>query len=307
MNNSGLEYAIELLPLKLHKAIMFCSQKKMIDEIRLCVNKPFCITILSKPYMLSENGRITEKISEALIVDSDDIDFSFKAACQHSVYSFENQIAKGFITTKGANRVGISGTAVIKDNKVFSLKNINSLNIRISRQVIGCAQKVYDSVFENKAVSLLIAGKPSSGKTTLLRDLSRILGNSHRISIIDRRNEICSVFDGIPYNDTGTFCDIFTMYPDGEDIMSAIKSMSPEYLICDEIGTKADLNLLLFSINSGVKLICTTHAGSLEDALNREYITPLIKRGVFDKAIYINRDGNSFSVAQKMDLSEDIQ
>ncbi len=305
MKNSGLDYAVDLLPLKLRKAIAFCSQKAMIDEIRLTTNKPISVTILSKPYMLSEKGQITDELSDALIVTSEDIDFSFKSACQHSVYSFENQISQGFITTKGANRVGICGTAVIKDGKVYSLKDINSLNIRISRQVKGCAQEVFDSVFKSGVQSLLISGKPSSGKTTLLRDLSRILGNKHRISIIDRRNEICSVFEGIPQNDTGFFCDIFTMYPFDTDVICAIKAMSPEFLICDEIGTKDDVNSLLYSVNSGVKLICTTHAGSLKQAVNRKYIFPLIECGVFDKAIYIERKGNSFAITEEMEFSGD--
>lgn len=305
MKNTGLDYAIDLLPLKLQKAIAFCSQKDLIDEIRLSVNKPFSITILSKPYMINENGQITDEISKALIITNEDIDYTFKSACQHSVYSFENQISQGFITTKGANRVGISGTAVIKDGRVYSLKDINSLNIRISRQIKGCAQELFDSVFVNGAKSLLVAGKPSSGKTTLLRDLARIIGNRHRISVIDRRNEICSVFEGVPQNDTGFFCDIFTMYPFDTDVICAIKAMSPEFIICDEIGTKDDLNSLLYSLNSGVKLICTAHAGSLKQAINRKYILPLIECKVFDTAIYIERKGNSFEITEKREFCGD--
>lgn len=302
LNESGFEKAVEILPQKLKSAVMRCQQRPLVDEIRLCSNKPLCVSILSKPYMLCHNGQITQNICEAVIVTEEDVDFSFKSACRYSVYSFEEQISQGFITIEGGNRVGISATAVTYDNKIHTLKDINCLNIRIARQVKGCAQNLYEKI---QSRSILIAGKPSSGKTTLLRDLARILGNSHRISIIDRRNEICAVSAGIAQFDTGVFCDIFTMYPQGAAIEAAIRAMSPEFLICDEIGTKEDLSSLLYAVNSGVKLICTTHSGSISEAVKRKYITPLIAQNSFDCAVCIRRNNREFEIVDYIDFNGD--
>ena len=199
----------------------------------------------------------------------------------------------------GGNRIGICGTAVIKNDKVETIKDISSLNIRVARQIIGCADEIYARLFRTQIQSVLIVGVPSSGKTTILRDLCRQLGQVRKISIIDERNELSATVNGMPQNDVGTCSDIFNSYPKAEGIITAIRVMSPEIIVCDEIGGEEDVIALQNAIHSGVKIIATAHAGSISEARNRAGLSKLINLGAFDSITLL---GTGNKIGQLMDI-----
>lgn len=289
MNNetSKLDFTYDLLSPKIRNAIFSISEMERvrIQEIRMRLNKKLTITAFGKEYFVTKDSRLMTNQDLGIDISEDDIDFTYKRAFKNSLHSFQREISRGYITISGGNRIGFCGTAVLnpaKDYQIETVKNISSINIRIAREIFGVSQKIYEKAFSNGIASLIIAGPPSSGKTTILRDICRILGNEYRLSIIDERNEIAAVENAVAQNNVGMFSDIFNSYNKYEGIMTAVKVMSPMILVCDEIGSKEDLKALEYAINSGVKLIATCHAQDFEQLKHRTIISKLLKEKVFD-------------------------
>lgn len=258
-----------------------------INEIRLRTNRPISISSFGKNYYVTENGGLTTHKTLGIISRKDDINECFRAICDYSIHSYKNEISEGFITLEGGNRVGICGTAVLSGQCVETLKYINGLNFRIAGQVVGCSEEICNRLYDTNIVSLLIIGPPLSGKTTILKDMCRILGEKYKISVIDERSEISAVYHGVSQNDIGTLTDVFDGYPKGEGITSAVRVMSPEIIICDEVGGKKDCEAILDSINSGVKFIASVHGSSIEEILKRSNIAKLISNGIFQYGVLL--------------------
>lgn len=257
-----------------------------IQEIRLRVNKPLSVMCGFKPSFITQNGNITCNPTNAVIVTEQELNQCFQAVCQYSVHSFKREICEGFVTLKGGHRVGLCGTTVIHNGSIENIKNISSLNFRISHQIKGCAEKLYNQVFSHGLCNILIAGAPMSGKTTLLRDITRVIGNKYKTSVIDERGEIAAVWNGIPQNDVGTNTDVFDSYPKSDGISAAVRVMSPQVIVCDEIGGENDIEAVKYASYCGVYVVATIHATT---------ITELVKRtgtDIFDKIIFLSEKGN---------------
>lgn len=217
-----------------------------------------------------------------------DIADCFAELCRYSVHSFSREIAQGFITIDGGHRVGIGGTAVLDGCRVEAVRDISSLNIRIARQVRGCAAELYSRVFSGGLKSLLLAGKPMSGKTTLLRDLARILGERYRVTLIDSRNELSATVQGLPTLDVGENTDVLCGFPKGEGMLLALRSLSPQVIICDEIGD--DFDAVEQCLFCGVKLVAAAHADSLAQLSRRVGVSRLLP--LFDAAVSLGERGS---------------
>lgn len=280
---------MELLPGELAQPVGMIPQleRVRIQEIRLRSGKFLTATVFDKEYFIRSDGKLVSSDEQAVKVTHDNIETLMKRALQFSVHSYSKEISAGYMTVAGGCRVGFCGTAVVSRAQgvgIETVKNISSVNIRIAREVVGSADELMRSVFSAGVKSLLIIGVPSSGKTTILRDLCRSLGRTNRLSIIDERNEIAAVSDGQASNDVGTLSDVFTSYEKYDAIMTAVRVMSPAVLVCDEIGSKEDMRALEYAVNSGVRLIATTHAPDYDQAKRRSGVSKLIKDKVFDYA-----------------------
>ncbi len=285
---TGIFEAIELLPNNISNIVRSCLKLNDIDEIRLRLNKPISISAYGKNIFLHNDGAIGELDSDVLYASDSDIEHTFKSAFSYSLHSYSKELASGYVTSKGGNRIGVCGTAVLNSNDVNSvdtLKYISSVNIRISREITGCAQKVVDIC--GLSSSVLIIGPPSSGKTTLLRDLSRLIGSAYKVSLIDELNEISATYKNEAFCDIGLLTDVFVGYPKHIGITTAIKVMSPSVLIVDEIGTNEDIKALNYAINSGVRLVTAIHSDSLENTKQKPEIAKLISIGAFDYAVVL--------------------
>lgn len=216
-----------------------------------------------------------------------DINDCFQELCRYSVHSFSREIAEGYITLPGGHRAGFCGTAVMKDGRLETLRDISSIDLRLAREVHGCAAELHRAAFSGGAVSLLLCGRPMSGKTTLLRDLARILGTSRRVALIDSRSELAAANGGAPMLDVGENTDVLSGYPKREGIMTALRVLSPEYIICDEIGGDADA--VAECMHCGVKLIATAHGGSMDELRRRPDTAGLLP--MFDAAAVIAEKG----------------
>lgn len=284
---SKLSYAMALLPDRLEAAALSAGQgeREKITELRLRRGRSISAVLYGREYFLTYDGRFMNSTEGAVEVTAEDISQVFTRAFRGSVHSFPREMAQGYITCEGGNRVGFCGTAVSdRSGEVTSVKDISSINIRVAREVIGCAEPIFDRAFSGGLASLVIASPPCGGKTTVLRDLCRLLGERRRVSIIDERGELASVYDGEPQNDVGARSDIFNAYDKSSAVVTAVKVMSPDVLICDEIGAKGDLEALEYALNSGVRLVCTCHAADFDDLKKRPAVGRLMKQGYFDFA-----------------------
>lgn len=290
----SFDAAAEILcdELKAVAALIPEKKKAGIQEIRLRIGKPVTLTDGTSAMFVEGSGRILYSMSDkAFIATRRNVFDTFRRLCGYSVYSCQDEIRNGFITVKGGHRVGLCGTASVKDGRISAVSDISSLNIRISRQIIGCADELIKGLCPLGG-GVLIVGAPSTGKTTLLRDLARSLsiGSGCRImrtAVIDERGELSGTYQGTAFNDLG-LCDILNGYPKGEGIIHAVRALSPQVIICDELGTEEDCRAVSQGFNSGAAVIASIHASSLEELYRRPQTEALLKTGAFRTAVVLS-------------------
>ncbi len=267
--------------------------KDNIQEIRLRVNKPVSLSCGKLSYYITDKSFTADLFTNLkyMRVTREEITEIFTKACTYSVYNRQNEISRGFITINGGHRMGISGTAVYGRSELVNIKDISSLNIRISREFIGCSKELF-SQLQSDLSGMLICGKPCSGKTTLIRDIARVLSLdcNKKVCVVDSRNEISSSFRGEVQNDLGN-CDVFTMYNKTDAIEHAVRNMSPDYVVCDEIVTKEEVSAISRGINSGVHFIATVHCSSVSELVNKPLFRELLTLDGFENAVILkNRE-----------------
>ncbi len=268
--------------------------KNQTQELRLRVNKPVSVCCTNGVYFLSQYGRVVcYPGSDMIIADKLDIDESFRNICSYSIYSHQNEIKNGYITLCGGHRVGISGTAVYHDGDVTGMRDVSSINIRIAREITGSANELFRTLNGSITAGLLLAGAPASGKTTILRDIARqlssgVCGNIKKVTVVDERGELSGTYLGIPQNDLGFCSDVLNGYPKSVGIMQAIRSLSPEFIVCDELGGSEEVKAVEQGLNAGVSIISSIHAGSIEEFLKRKQAVALLETGAFGSIVMLS-------------------
>lgn len=290
-------------------------QGENIEEIRLRINKPLIINGNQKDYFYNEKAKkLDRNMDKAYIVTKEDLEQTFQSICKYSIHSFMDDIKKGFITLRGGHRVGIVGKAIVENGNIENIKHISSLNIRISKEVKNCSDKVMDHIIKSstKINNTIIISPPQCGKTTLLRDIVRNLSNGTEkynfrgvnVALIDERNEIAGSYLGIPQMDVGIRTDIIETCPKDVGIMMVLRSMSPNVIVTDEIGTEKDIKALYTALNGGVGLITTVHGDSIEDIRNRKELNNLLDEELFKKVILLSAKRGPGTVEKIYDLQE---
>ncbi|MGL5640632.1 MAG: stage III sporulation protein AA [Paraclostridium sp.] len=286
-----------------------------IEEIRLRIKKPLIINANNKDYFYNKktNDLDTKNLS-SYEVTKEDIEQTFQLMCKYSIHSFIDDIKKGFITLKGGHRVGIVGKVIIEDGQVKNIKHISSLNIRVSREVIDCSEKVLNHIIKNsqEVNNTLIISPPQCGKTTLLRDIVRNIssGNKKRgfngikVALIDERNEISGSYLGVPQMDVGIRTDIIETCPKDIGIMMLLRAMSPNVIVTDEIGSEKEIKALYTALNGGVSLITTVHGDSIDDIKERKELNKLLDKELFKKVIILSAKDGPGTVEKIYDLEE---
>ena len=224
------------------------------------------------------------------LISSNDILEIMQKICEYSIYSYQNQIAEGYITVKGGHRIGITGTCVVENGKVINIKYINSLNFRIARQVVGAANNIFPEIINGISIyNTLIVSPPGFGKTTILKDLIRKLSMSlFNVGVVDERSEIAAMFKGVPQNDLGKMVDVIENIPKSIGIKMLIRSMAPQIIIADEIGKKEDVEAINYAFCSGVKGIFTCHGANYNDFIKNPYMKEIINLNIIDKIIILS-------------------
>lgn len=300
--------AIGCLSTAIYKRLMPLSQRlcKSVQEIRLRVNRPLTLVCPDVTYYVTSQGGLTSTPIEntMLIVSRSDISDTFHNICNYSVYTRQNEIINGFVTIHGGHRAGICGTAVMCDGKITNIRDISSINVRIAREHRGCAKKLSDRL-ENLSGGVLICGAPCSGKTTVLRDLARIISTDMKrnVSLIDERGELAGTSSCVFQNDIG-FCDVFDGYKKSEAMLQAVRSMAPDIIMCDEIGSDDDIYAIEHSVNCGVLVIATVHAANETELRRKKNILSILKTGAFSKLVFLSSKYSPGEITKILDVGE---
>lgn len=286
------EEILKVLPQNISKLIKDILLEKQVQEIRIKIDKPIIINLakgeILLPYVVKE-----EDMKQILVKISN-----------YSLYAYEEEIKQGYITIRGGHRIGIAGECVLVKGEIRTIRNISSINIRICREVIGCSNELMKYIsYNDRVYNTLIVSPPKCGKTTILRDIARnisegmpIIGlRGKKVSIIDERSEIAACYNGVPQLNIGVRSDVLDNCLKREGMIMAIRSLSPDILICDEIGTKGDIEALNMAFNSGVNVVVTIHGYNIEDIYNRNIFKDLLDNKILERIVILsnrNKVGN---------------
>ncbi len=294
-----MESVFAFLPKNIAEKLQHIPPNEMqeLEEIRLRINRPLELTMKGKVQFIN------------YLIKADDAVHLLNKISHFSMYTLEEELRRGYITIEGGHRVGLAGKVILEGGDVKAIRDISSFNIRIAREQIGIANKLIPRLYQNSWFHTMIIGPPQTGKTTLLRDLARIISSddrngrfrAHKVGIIDERSEIAGSVNGIPQMTFGPRVDVLDACPKSAGMMMMIRSMSPDVLIVDEIGRKEDVEAIMEAVNAGIKLIVTVHGHSLEDIRKRPTIKPILEMEIFQRFIELNRKNGPGSVASIRD------
>ena len=256
-----------------------------LQEIRLRAGYPIILFYKNKERILPMNG--TERIIR------ETLDY----VSNYSLYAYENELRQGFITIEGGHRIGMAGQVIIEDRKIKNLKQISSLNVRISHEILNCADKLFPYITHNKQMyHTLIISPPRCGKTTLLRDLIRQISDGNKwvkgctVGVVDERSELAGCYHGIPQNQMGMRTDVLDGCPKADGMLMLVRSMSPQVIAVDEIGAPEDVQAIKYAMHCGCKMIATVHGDSLEEIQRKPLFEQLFKEQCFDRYVVLKNE-----------------
>ena len=255
-----------------------------ITEIRIRRGAPLCVTLLNH----NGNSRSFSNCELGIVTDDNMMKNVMAALTDDALYLHENTLKDGYITAQGCYRVGVIGRAVCEADRIVSLQSVDGINIRLWREITRIADEIYRYIEKNGfSVSVLILSLPGMGKTTVLRDLAISLTQRYpnkKVALIDSRSEVAT-----PRMASLSHLDIMKNYPKARGIEIATRVMSPEYILCDEIGMLDEIDSMALLQQSGVPAIMTAHAGSVDDLMTKAVFRTWHERRVFD--LYVKIEG----------------
>lgn len=291
----------QILPLSIREVIQSLPRTILgsLEEIRIRQNRPLEVITSEQSWFVSRNRQLNMTPKESILPNREECIKLLNLLSNHSLYAMEEELRRGYVTIEGGHRVGLAGKVVVEQGRVKHLREVTGFNIRIAREVRGVGEALLPIIFESNEIlhNVLIVSPPQCGKTTLLRDLARLIStgdekrySSRKIGIVDERSEIAGCVGGVPQHDVGPRTDILDACPKAEGMMMMIRSMSPEVMIVDEIGRLEDLYAMHEAIHAGVKVISTAHGHNWEEVSRRAELGELLQQGVFERVILLSRN-----------------
>ena len=296
-DRTSLETICSYLPERIWKVLSSVQNTDGLTEIRLRCGRPLSLIYAdSCRYLTSDSSLTFSPVnSKCLTVTADDISQTVEVLCRYSRHSCAKELTEGYFVIENGIRVGIAGRRT--ESCAGIITDISSLNFRFAREVIGCADDIYRNCGSK---GLLIAGSVNSGKTTLLRDLCRLSGNTAKTVLVDERNEISATYCGKSSFDVGVQTDVLVGYDRAAGIVSAVRTLSPDVIFCDEIAVQADADAILTALGSGVQFTATIHAGSFDELMSRSIACQLIDAGAFSYIIMLSGRNSEISAIRRL-------
>jgi len=267
-------------------------------ELRFRCNGPVMLLRGREESYLHKKSGICREKEQAYIISVNEIREMMEYISNFSVYAFEEELRQGFLTIPGGHRVGICGKVVLSEGKIKTIRNISFLNIRLARQIQGCGEMLIPYLFHrDRLYHTLIVSPPGCGKTTLLRDVIRLVSDGgtwpdrqgilktirgRKVGVIDERSELAACYNGVPQNYLGGRTDVMDGCPKEKGIELMLRSMSPEVIAVDELGGEREYEMIKRAIHCGCSIIATAHGSSKEKLFQTE--SGLFERYVFLKS-----------------------
>ncbi len=276
----------EYLPPEVRPALadLFARRGGEVEELRFRVGCPVGVVLCGREISLcGPDGPI--RADAPMLADL------LRRAAHHSRYAVQNQLRRGFVTLPGGHRLGVCGTAVFAGGSLENLTDLQSMALRIARDCPGAAEAATNLLWSHPA-SALIAGRPGSGKTTVLRDLIRQVSDrfGQRVAVVDERGELAACLDGSPQLRVGRLTDVLSFCGKAEGIELLLRSMRPDWIALDEISAEEDLRTILRASYCGARFLATVHVLGPEDLRRRPLYRRLMEAGVFENLIYLEKD-----------------
>ena len=292
--------------------------KKAIDEVHrsgqwtelfLRVGQPAIFYVNGNEYLLQKDGSLfcTQSIKQELamqyyIVTKKDLYDILQQATNATPIVYQEEIGQGYLTLEGGHRIGFAGHVIGDEKNKTYYKNINGIMLRIAKERKGCANKVlpFLSREDGRVYNTLVISPPACGKTTFLRDCARQLSDGiegfggRKVAIIDERMELAAVANGIPQFDIGRRTNVISGCKKEMGFVMAVRSLSPDILIADEIGFQQESRALLYGIYSGCSILCSTHGYSVEEVKERNSLKELFNESIFSRYVILYKNKNQY-------------
>jgi len=260
--------------------------QRRVQEIRLRVNAPVVLSAPDGEWMVTVGGEAVLNGRDLLHSTTADVTGCFHLLCEHSVYAHQEELRNGYISTRNGCRAGVAGFAVVDKGEVLSVRNVTSVCIRVARRHDGCAARLAARLSENGRIhSALICGEPSSGKSSILKDLARIFSSGEalkrfRTSVVDERGEL-SFGGGLAE------CDVLLNCPKAVGIGQAVRCLAPDVVLFDELGSEDEIGAVTAGLYSGVAAITTAHCRDAAALMRRPGLMQAIRGGAFDYIVML--------------------
>ena len=289
--------AAAVLPVRLRKLALALPEEQQAEaeEFRLRAGRPMTVLLPGGEVPLDA------------FVEPEELETLCDLATEFSRYAAAETLREGYLSVRGGFRVGLCGTAVMKDGANTNLKNFSSAVVRIAREKKGIADELAPKLFpDGEFASTLILSPPGGGKTTLLRDLVRRLSEGvegcgpRRVSLIDERGEVAVMYRGEPQMDVGPHTDVLDACPKALGIPIVLRAMNPQIIAVDEITVREDLKAAAMAAGCGVRLLATIHAAGVEELARKPLYRQLLEDRVFRLAVRIVRTeaGRAYEVEE---------
>lgn len=281
------------------------------EEIRLRAGGPLTVVFHGGDFFVAPDGHPHIRADRAYCVTHGDVQRSLELMSGSSLYALEAELRQGFLTLPGGHRVGLCGRAVLRDGRLFTLRDISSLNVRLARETPGAGRQVLRWLLDQHGLphNTLIFSPPGAGKTTLLRDLIRSLSagcpdlglEGLRVAVADERSELAGMWQGVPRKDLGPRTDVLDGCPKALAMAMLLRSMNPQVIVTDEIGRPEDAEAIDDALRCGVRVVATAHAGSPAELLARPSLRRLFNGPAFTRLIRLGRTRGAGTVEEVWD------
>lgn len=295
----------QLFPLSIRKKLKAMTWQEGLEEIRIRVGQPMeFLYQKGSRYLCSLEeekgfGDISEFLQEEgrfYVARERDIAEMLNYISNYSLYAYREEMKQGYITVEGGHRIGIAGQTAMEHGRVNGMHHISFLNIRVAHERIGCAKRVLPYLqYQDSVYNTLFLSVPGAGKTTYLRDCIRMISRGSRehpglkVCVVDERSEIAACHMGVPQNDVGPRTDVLDGCTKAEGMQMLLRSMSPQVLAVDELGTEKDFCAVEQAVYSGSRVLGTIHAGTVRELTEKPFLRKWMGQHIFKRFVLIER------------------